>query len=185
MNSEEIIALTRDCETTQIPSGNVLLLKAGTPVRITQSLGGSYTVMTEEGFMVRIAAKDLDALGKEPAQTPSQSQEGTVDAASLEKMIWEQLKTCYDPEIPVNIADLGLIYSCKIFPLAEGGGYRVQIQMTLTAPGCGMGQVLQSDVRAKLLRLPGVKEAQVDLVWEPLWDRSMMSEAAKLQLGIF
>ena len=182
MSREETVQLKRDCEAIQIPFGTKQILKAGSSVRITQALGDSFTVVNEEGYLVKVAGKDADALGKQVAQAAAASA-GTVDPVALEKMVWEQLRTCYDPEIPVNIADLGLIYSNKILPLPEEG-YRVEIKMTLTAPGCGMGESIKSDAQGKILRLPGVKQANVELVWEPLWDRSMMSEAAKLQLGM-
>lgn len=182
MSQGELVTLNRDCEGIQIPFGIPRALKTGAQVCITQSLGGSYTVLTEDGYMIKIAEKDADALGKQVAQV-EKTDPAKIDPQALEKMVWEQLRTCFDPEIPVNIADLGLIYSCKVLPLQEGG-YRVEIKMTLTAPGCGMGESLKADVQGKLYRLPGIKQTQVELVWEPQWDRSMMSDAAKLQLGM-
>ena len=167
-----------------IPTGNKLTLQAGAEVRIAQSLGGSFTVITDDGFMVRIAGEDADALGKEkaaPVSTPPT--QSAPSEQSIEARIWEQLKTCYDPEIPINIVDLGLIYVCQATPLPEGG-HKVEIKMTLTAPGCGMGEVLRQDAYGKVSRIPGVKVTDVQLVWEPHWDQSRMSEAAKLQLGI-
>lgn len=177
----ETVVLNRDCDVIQIPSGQTLKLPKGTEVKISQSLGGSFTVVTPGGYMVQITGKDADAIGKEPPKVPVASTgEG---APSLEKLVWDQLKTCYDPEIPVNIVDLGLIYECKIRPTEDGKNI-VEVKMTLTAPGCGMGGPLAADARNKIESLPGVKEAKVDLVWEPPWDRNKMSEAAKLQLGI-
>lgn len=182
MRNEETLTLTRDCQAAQIPSGSPVLLPAGMRVQITQSLGGSYTVMTESGYMVRIDDQDADALGKEVSKA-NPSSEAPLSGEALEKKVWDVLRSCYDPEIPINIADLGLIYSCRITPLAEGGN-QVDIQMTLTAPGCGMGTVLSAEVQSKVMRLPGVKECRVELVWQPQWNQSMMSEAAKLQLGL-
>lgn len=187
----EAVKLKRNCESAQIPSGAPILLPEGMEVKITQSLGGNFTVITQDGFMVRIAAENADALGKDRVGPPlpsgaeaAPSQSSTsVTKESVEKQVGEALRTCYDPEIPVNIMDLGLIYLCRVTPLAEGG-YKVEIQMTLTAPGCGMGDVLRGDVQGKVLRIPGVKQADIQLVWEPQWDQSRMSEAAKLQLGI-
>jgi probable FeS assembly SUF system protein SufT len=156
----------------------------GTQVRVTQSLGGTFTVVTERGYMVRIGAKDADAIGKEKVTESEARMPTTVEGPQdIEKLVWDQLKTCYDPEIPVNIADLGLIYSCFITPLPEGGN-GVEIKMTLTAPGCGMGESLKADVESKILCIPGIKAANVELVWDPPWDRSMISEAAKLELGM-
>jgi probable FeS assembly SUF system protein SufT len=183
MSAGEVIKLKRDCEAVQIPSGQRTVLPADTEVTITQSLGGAFTVVTDRGYMVRIAGKDADAIGQQAesgAQAPSASAGGAED---VERAVWDQLRTCYDPEIPVNIADLGLIYSCFLTPLPEGGNH-VEIKMTLTAPGCGMGEFLKADVENKILGLPGVKSAAVELVWDPPWDRSMMSEAAKLELGM-
>lgn len=180
----EPITWGRDCEAVQIPNGDQVRIPAGTRVRITQSLGGAYTVITEQGYMLRIAGKDADAIGKKPVAASQvgepTSSEGPVE---VEKLVWGQLKTCYDPEIPVNIADLGLVYSCLITPLPEGGN-KVHIRMTLTAPGCGMGEVLKADVQRKVLNVPGVTEACIELTFDPPWDRSGMSEAAMLQLGM-
>ena len=183
MKTNEPITLSRDCQAIQIPSGEKVTLPAGSQVRITQSLGGSYTVTTERGYMVRIASKDADAIGEETSGVFDSGGSSAVEPADVERLVWDQLKTCYDPEIPVNIAELGLIYSCLITPLPEGGN-KVEIKMTLTAPGCGMGESLKADVQSKILNLPGIKDVNVELVWDPPWDRSMISEAAKLQLGM-
>jgi probable FeS assembly SUF system protein SufT len=176
--------LTRDCPAVQIPAGNTIVLHAGDTVFITQSLGGSYTVATEMG-LARVSAQNADALGLEiptashaPATAP-----GHADAPIDEKRIWDQLKTCYDPEIPVNIVDLGLIYDCQITP-RNGDGALVTVKMTLTAPGCGMGPVLAQEAKAKIEALPGVDEAEVELVWDPPWNQAMISEVGKMQLGI-
>jgi probable FeS assembly SUF system protein SufT len=174
--------LTRDCPAVQIPAGNTILLPAGTTVFITQSLGGSYTVATEMG-LARIAAQNADALGLEVASSSAAPAAAPPDAPLDEKRIWDQLKTCYDPEIPVNIVDLGLIYDCQITP-RNGDGALVTVKMTLTAPGCGMGPVLAQEAKAKIEALPGVDEAEVELVWEPPWNQAMISEAGKMQLGI-
>ncbi len=174
--------LTRDCPAIQIPAGNTITLPAGSTVFITQSLGGSYTVATEMG-LARVAAENLDALGIEaaaPADAPADAQPG---APVNEKQIWDQLKTCYDPEIPVNIVDLGLIYDCQITP-RDGKGALVTVKMTLTAPGCGMGPVLAQEARSRIEAIPGVDEADVELVWDPPWNQAMISEAGKMQLGI-
>ena len=181
MRGEQIV-LKRDCEAVQIPSGDPVYLYEGAEVTITQSLGDSFTVLTENGYMVRIAGKDADALGKEVhrAHAPDAA---PLSGEELDQAAWDAMRTCYDPEIPVNIVELGLVYSCKIKEL-ESGGHRIDAVITLTAPGCGMGPVLQNDVRTKLLELPGVEEVWVDVTFEPQWDQSMMSEAARLQLGM-
>ena len=180
--SDEII-LKRNCEAVLIPAGTKVTLQAGEPVMITQALGGSYTVIIN-GNMARIAAADADAIGQAPSPSESANQAASTGAFPVtEDQVTEQLRTCYDPEIPVNIVDLGLVYDTLIAPLPEGGS-RVEIKMTLTAPGCGMGPVLQQDVEQKVLTIPGVKEAAVFLVWDPPWSRDMLSEAAKLQLGL-
>lgn len=189
---KEFVSLTRGCEAIQIPSGNSFLLPAGTRVRVTQSLGGTYTVITEEGYMVRIAGKDADALGQnvgagfprpkgeETSPLPTDS----VDPAEIEKRVWAQLSTVFDPEIPVNVVDLGLVYLCKVTPSPEGG-HKVEVKMTLTAPGCGMGSVLKADAENKIRGIPGVNAANVEMVVDPPWNPGRMSEAAKLQLGMF
>jgi probable FeS assembly SUF system protein SufT len=180
--SEEII-LKRDCEAVLIPAGTKITLQAGEPVIITQALGGSFTVVIH-GNMARIDARDADALGQAPPPaTPAESAPAPDTATVTEDQIMQQLRTCYDPEIPVNIVDLGLVYDMQIQPLPTGG-QRVEIKMTLTAPGCGMGPVLQQDVENKVSALPGVKETAVFLVWDPPWNREMLSETAKLELGL-
>lgn len=183
MQQRETVTLRRDCKGILIPSGDRITLKRGHEVIITQALGGSYTVIVT-GNLVRIAGKDADALGKEV--TPTGREEAAARAADKvdEQLIWDRLKTCYDPEIPVNIVDLGLIYDLKITPRKDDTGQRVDIKMTLTAPGCGMGPFIAEDVRQKVLSVPGVVEASVQLVWEPLWNQNMMSEAARLKLGL-
>lgn len=184
MESKEARTLSRDCKAVQIPSGAKLTIPQGTRVRITQSLGGSYTVMTELGYLVSIAGEDADALGITPPSSV-QAPAAFSEEVPLEKRIWVQLRTCFDPEIPVNIVDLGLIYSCKVLPIPEvPGEHRVEVKMTLTAPGCGMGEYLRSDIQNKLLGIPTVRQAHVELVWQPPWNPSMMTEAAKLQLGM-
>ena len=183
MKTNEPIILSRDCEAIQIPSGQMVSLSAGTQVTVTQSLGGSYTVTTEQGYLVRISGKDADAIGKEAVTAAQAGGSSTAEGpADLEKLVRDQLKTCFDPEIPVNIADLGLVYSCLIMPLPDGRN-KVEVKMTLTAPGCGMGESLKVDVQSKILSIPGIKEVDVELVWDPPWEPSMMSDAAKLQLG--
>ena len=147
-------------------------------MEIAQSLGGQFTVTTDDGGLFRIAGKDADALGQQPAAAAAAAVEGPFD----EQRVWEQLKTVFDPEIPVNLVELGLIYRCEAVPLAEGG-HRVEIDMSMTAPGCGMGDVLKEDVRRKIQGLPGVQEVRVEVVWDPPWDPSRMSDAARLQLG--
>jgi len=170
--------MKRDCAAVLIPAGTGITIQAGVPVVVVQDLGGSYTVIVH-GNMARIAGADADALGKEPPVSTTAAEPGKLS----EDQVYEVLRTCYDPEIPVNIVELGLVYDLQILPLPEGG-HRVEIKMTLTAPGCGMGPVLQQDVEGKVLALPGVKEAGVFLVWDPPWNREMLSEAAKLQLGM-
>jgi len=181
MEQNEEIILKRDCEARVVPSGDKVTLLAGETVRITQSLGGAYTVIIN-GNMVRIDARDADALGKNAPPAPVEntaSNGGVLD----EEQVREILRTCFDPEIPVNIVDLGLVYDVQIAPLPDGGS-RVEVKMTLTAPGCGMGPVLQQDVENKLLAMPGVKEAAAHLVWDPPWSREMLSDAARLELGL-
>src|SRR5437016_4966411 len=184
MNMREEIVVSRNVEAIMIPSGERVLVPQGAHATITQSLGGSYTLITDRGLMVRVAGKEVEAIGKTPENVPQTESGAPFSPDDLEHMVWDQLKSCYDPEIPVNIVDLGLVYLCELQP-AEDGGNNVKVKMTLTAPGCGMGPVLAHDVKTKLESLPGVKNAEVEVVFDPVWDRSMMSEAAKLQLGLY
>jgi probable FeS assembly SUF system protein SufT len=181
-----VISLSRDVEAIQIPSGLTKKLPKGTPVIITQALGGTYTVVVEQSAgLFRVLAQDADALGKVPA--PAADKNGASSAASegplKEDDLWAQLKTCYDPEIPVNIVDLGLIYSLEIKP-QEGGGNLVEVKMTLTAPGCGMGPSIASDAQRKILTVPGVTDAQVDVVWDPPWSADRITPEGKSKLGM-
>jgi probable FeS assembly SUF system protein SufT len=180
MNDE--IILQRDCEAVLIPAGTKITLQAGEPVAITQALGGSFTVIIH-GNMALIDARDADALGQASPATSAEPAGAPDNSPVTEEQVLDKLRTCYDPEIPVNIVDLGLVYDLQIQPLPAGGN-RVEIKMTLTAPGCGMGPVLQQDVEAKVSSIPGVKEAGVFLVWDPPWSRDMLSEAARLELGM-
>jgi probable FeS assembly SUF system protein SufT len=176
------VIVSRTIEGTMIPAGTPVQIPEGSEVTITQALGGTYTVMGP-GLMARVAGKDADALGfakDEPLKVSTPPEyTGPVDP----EKIWEQLKTCYDPEIPVNIVDLGLVYDCQVTPLPEGGN-RVEVKMTLTAPGCGMGGVIASDAEQKIREVPGVTDVHVEVVWDPIWNQSMMSDAARLQLGL-
>src|SRR5215469_5173261 len=179
MHSGVPITLSRDCEVIEIPSGTRSTLSAGTPVRIMQTLGGSYTVTGGQyGYMYRIDARDADALGLPTPEASSASEQKPFS----EQLVWEELKTVFDPEIPVNIVDLGLVYGCDISQ-SEQGGHKLDLKMSMTAPGCGMGNVLKADVESKLARLPDVKEVNVEIVFEPPRTPARMSEAAKLQLG--
>ncbi len=174
----EVAVLSRDCSATEVPFGGTHVLPAGTRVMIMQSLGGSYTIETERGYMMRIESKDADALGLAPQAQPG-------DAAPVqfsEKLVWDQLKTVYDPEIPVNIVDLGLIYSCEVTPVE--GGHKIDIRMSMTAPGCGMADVLKAEIERKLSQLPEVKEVYAQVVFDPPWHPGLMSDAAKLHLGL-
>jgi probable FeS assembly SUF system protein SufT len=179
MQMRKETTVSRDVPAREIPSGTPILLKAGDPVIITQSLGGSYTVMTPVGFLARVEGKDADAIGEPVVAADAAAQEGKTP----EELAWDQLRTCYDPEIPVNIVDLGLVYGCAVTPL-EDGGNRIDVKFTLTAPGCGMGDVLREDIQGKLMTVPGIIEADVQVVFDPPWSLQMMSDAAKLQLGM-
>lgn len=174
----------RDVEATQIPSGAKTTIPAGTPGVITQTLGGSYTIATYQG-LARIAEKDLDALGleKPAAATGEQSSPASSGEPVDEKAVWNQLRQCYDPEIPVNIVDLGLVYDCSLSQKPDGGT-KVEVKMTLTAPGCGMGPAIAHDAQSKILSIDGVEEADVQLVWDPPWNQNMISEAGRMKLGM-
>ena len=178
---EAPIKILRDCDSTLIPSGDQIKLIKGTLVRVTQALGGDYTLYVN-GNLVKISGRDADAIGKEVQEDLEKNIINNGEYS--EQLVWEQLKTCYDPEIPVNIVDLGLIYDLS----KEGSdqkGYIINIKMTLTAPGCGMGPSIAQDVENKVMVLPKVNNVLVEIVWDPVWDRSMMTEDAKLKLGMF
>ncbi len=178
---DEAITLERDCEAILIPQGTAINLAKGSVVFVTQALGTSCTVNIN-GNLARIEGKDLDALGFEPVEVKHDSEivgDGRVD----EQLLWEQMNSCFDPEIPVNIVELGLIYDCKVEPIEEGGN-RVNVTMTLTAAGCGMGDLLVGDVKSKLESVPNVTEVNVEMVFDPPWNQTMMSEAARLQMGM-
>jgi len=179
--NSEPVRLERDCPAVLVPQGDEVTLPAGSVGYITQALGGSFTVFVE-GNLFRIAGEDADAIGKEPPQ-PLELEEGADDAA-VERLVWSQMRTCFDPEIPINIVDLGLVYEANVIH-RDDGQRLVEVRMTLTAPGCGMGDILVDDVRSKLEMIPTVAEADVELVFDPPWTQSMMSEAARLETGMF
>ena len=184
MHENTEFTLSRDTEAIQIPSGNKTMIPAGTQGVITQTLGGSYTIATYQG-LARIAEKDLDALGIEkPHQAPNPATSAGNGSGEVdEKAVWDQLRQCYDPEIPVNIVDLGLVYDCQLNK-SENGGTKVDVKMTLTAPGCGMGPAIAHDAQTKILSIDGVDEAEVQLVWDPPWNQNMISEAGRMKLGM-
>ncbi len=179
MQNVKTVDLSRNVEAVRIPIGETAILNKGESVDITQTLGGAFTVRTMEGLF-SIAGKDADALGLEPPEAP---ESGAGDGPLDERQVWETLKTCFDPEIPVNIVDLGLVYDMVIENLPSGGA-KVMVKMTLTAPGCGMGPSIAGDAQSKLLLLPGVAEAYVDIVWDPPWHQSMITAEGRKILGL-
>ena len=179
--SSEPVRFERDCEAVLVPQGETVTLPAGSVGYITQALGGSWTVFVE-GNLMRIAGKDADAIGKEPP-APIELPDGASDE-EVERLVWSQLRTCFDPEIPINIVDLGLVYEAGV-GRTEQGGRRIEVRMTLTAPACGMGEILVEDVRGKLELIPTIEEVDVELVFDPPWSREMMSEVARLETGMF
>ena len=178
--TSEPVRFERDCAAIMVPSGDLVNLPAGQNGYITQALGGSFTVFVE-GNLFRIRNEDADAIGKEPMPLPDLPENASDD--EVEQAVWAQLRTCFDPEIPINIVELGLVYRCEILK-SEDGKRRAEVTMTLTAPGCGMGDILVDDVRAKIEAIPTIAEAEVELVFDPPWNQSMMSEAARLQTGM-
>jgi probable FeS assembly SUF system protein SufT len=170
----------RDCAVVMIPSGDELTMPAGTVGYITQSLGGSFTIFID-GNLFRVAGIDADAIGKEPVLPPALPD--NASDADVEQLVWSQMKTVYDPEIPVNIVELGLVYSCELTK-NDQGQREVSVTMTLTAPGCGMGDIIVEDVTSKIQIIPTVEKVEVELTFEPLWNHQMMSEAAKLETGM-
>jgi len=179
--SSELIKVNRDCDAILVPGGEKVVLVEGTHVRITQALGGDFTVYVN-GNLLKISGKDSDAIGMEVKEESIKKDSNDSNAKISEEDAWDVMKTCYDPEIPVNIVDLGLIYDLKINHLEEET--KINVKMTLTAPGCGMGPVIAKDVEDKLMSLPMVSSVLVELVWEPAWNQSMMTEAARLELGM-
>jgi probable FeS assembly SUF system protein SufT len=184
----ELLTVSRDAKAITIPYGTETVVFKDEKVYLTQTLGGSFTLQRDNGQLVRVEGKDADALGKEvPAEAKvfkiDYKDQEQVDSATVEKKVWMALKSCYDPEIPVDIVELGLVYGCLVKDHSEGGK-RVEVVMTLTAPGCGMSTVLKAEIEEKLSRIPGVREAFVEVTFEPPWNQSLMTEAARLQLGM-
>jgi probable FeS assembly SUF system protein SufT len=181
MHEHTTKTLLRDCPATRIPSGEPVTLPKDSQVYITQALGGSYTVSTDFG-LARIADENADALGLTIAKAEA-ADRADLNVPVDEKAVWDQLRSCYDPEIPVNIVDLGLVYDCVITP-TESAGSKVEVKMTLTAPGCGMGPTIAAEAKSKILGVPGVGDAEVELVWDPPWNQAMISEAGQMKLGL-
>ncbi len=176
------INIVREVEVVRIPSGERITLPVGTPVIVTQSLGGSYTLLVpSQAGLYRLDGKEGDAIGKEKIEEKTANK--NVSGKADEQKVWDQLKTCFDPEIPVNIVDLGLIYSLEIKP-HQAGGSAVEVKMTLTAQGCGMGPTIAADARQKILTVPGVKDANVEVVWDPPWTPDLISPEGKQKLGM-
>jgi len=174
----------RDCEVVQIPAGHRLTIPRGTEAVVTQSLGGAYTLQVPSfGALVRVSGTDADAIGLEVLEAPRPPSGPSAGAGDLERQVWDQLKGCYDPEIPVNIVDLGLVYDLRIAP-GSSSGSKVKVKMTLTAQGCGMGATIAADAEQRLASLPGVEEARVEIVWDPPWSPQMISPEGREKLGI-
>jgi len=180
-HDSEPFVVRREVRAVLVPAGQEVNLKPGQAGYITQALGGSFTVYVD-GHLMRIAGEDADAIGQEAVAPPVLPPDATEE--DVRKLAWEQMRTCYDPEIPINIVELGLVYDCAV-STREDGTRSVEVKITLTAPGCGMGEILVDDVRDKIARIPTVADVHVELTFDPPWDRSMMSEAARLQTGMY
>ena len=180
-HENEPFVVNREVRAVIVPAGTEVKLRPGQAGYITQALGGSFTVYLE-GNLFRLAGEDADAIGKESMKPPELPPNATEE--DVRKLAWDQMRTCYDPEIPINIVDLGLVYDCGVVA-NEDGTRTVEVQITLTAPGCGMGDVLVDDVKDKIQRIPTVREARVSLTFDPPWNQTMMTEAARLQTGMF
>ena len=178
--TNEPVTLSRNCDAVIIPAGDEVVLSEGTTGMITQELGGSFTVYID-GNLFQISGTDADAIGKEPIKPPEVPT--NASEKDIETVVWQQMKTCYDPEIPINIVDLGLIYECNI-ERTENRKFLIKVKMTLTAPGCGMGPILTEDVKEKILIIPEIDVAEVELVFDPPWNQAMMSEEAQLEAGL-
>lgn len=181
---QEII-LTREVDAVQIPSGDTITLPQGTPVMITQTLGGTYTVATQAG-LARISSKDIDALGIDPEEQSKKSAKSeALKNAPLDEQVWAALKEVYDPEIPVDIVNLGLVYDCILAESSSNPAKStVNVKMTLTAPGCGMGPVIAADAQSRIMTIDGIEDATVDLVWDPVWNQDMITEEGRMKLGM-
>ena len=179
-NDSEPVQMYRDCAAVLIPSGDEVILRKGSNGFITQSLGGSFTIYLD-GRLFRIAGQNADALGKEPVEPPRLADNASTE--DVEQLVWTQMRSCFDPEIPINVVDLGLIYQCEMKD-TDDGERQVDIKMTLTAPGCGMGEILVHDVKSKVEIIPTISRVDVELVFDPPWSQEMMSEAARLQTGM-
>jgi len=179
MTPDKPLTLRRDCPAIMIPSGESITLPAGSQVWLTQTIGGGYSLMTDHGYSVRVDGRDGDALGLAEL---SDDKPANL-AGSVEEKVWGQLRSCFDPEIPVNIVELGLVYDCRVDTLPDGG-HKAVVNFTLTAQGCGMGHFIREEIRRKLLALPEIDQADVELVWDPPWNQSRLSPSAKQQLGI-
>lgn len=177
------VIVSRDCPAVSVPYGQPVTIEKGCEATITQQLGGTYTVMVE-GNLYRVEGKDGDALGFEPTESNEVIPEGPITAQFVEDSAWERLATCFDPEIPVDIVNLGLVYKCTVSPGSDEGKFRIDVDMTLTAPGCGMGTFIADEARNKLLGIHGVEDVAVNVVWDPPWSREMISEPARLQMGL-
>ena len=180
MDNDEVISLLRDCDVISVPYGEKHILKQGTEVQLMQAMGGSYTVYTSEG-MFRISGINADSIGRKPEPLPSIPE--NISDSEFESKVWDQMKTVYDPEIPINVVDLGLIYNCEV-KKDDQDDYCVSVDMTLTAPGCGMADVLVEDIKERIELLPKIKVVNVELVLDPPWSMEMMSEAARLEAGL-
>jgi len=182
-NRRHEVVVNRDCPAVSVPFGAPVTIEKGCTAQITQQLGGSYTVYVQ-GNLYRVEGKDADALGLEPSDAGELPiLEGPVTQETIRDMAWQLLSTCYDPEIPVDIVNLGLVYRCDVLAIGQDQ-FRIEVDMTLTAPGCGMGTMIADEAQSKLKSIPGVAEVEVNLVWDPPWGRDMMSERARLELGM-
>jgi len=182
MNMREEVTFSRSADAVMIPSGERVLVPSGAHGTITQSLGGAYTLITDRGLMIRVSGKEVEAIGKTAENVPEASPAEALTPEKMEQLVWDQLKTCFDPEIPVNVVDLGLVYLCELQD--ADGATNVKVKMTLTAPGCGMGPAIAHDAQSKILTIDGIDEADVQLVWDPPWNQNMISEAGRMKLGM-